>query len=158
MYTVKEEASALELKVIMYNINKGRNKNLLDACKTLRDYAEYTARVRDYAQEMEIEDAVERVITECIREDILADFLSRNRSEAKKVSIYEYDEQKHMKFVREEGYEDGLEDGLEKGRKEGEKSILRLIQKMILNGDADKVKNLLNDEELRRNMYEKYGV
>ena len=79
----------------MYNINKGKNKQLMDACKTLKDYAEYTSRVRDYAREMEIEEAVERAITECIREGILADFLKKNRAEAKKMSIYEYDEVKN---------------------------------------------------------------
>lgn len=152
LYTIKEDTPALELKVIMYNINKGRNKELLDACKTLKDYAEYTARVREYAEIMEIEEAVERTIEECIQEDILADFLNRNRNEAKKVSIYEYDEQKHMKFVREEGYEDGHKAGY----LEGEKKMFVLIKQMILNGDVDQVQNL-EDEELRKEMYEKYS-
>ena len=69
------------------------------------------------------------------------------------MSIYEYDEQKHMKFVREEGYEDGYESGI----MDGEQKMFCLIQKMIMNGDADKVKNLMDDEELRQNMYEKYN-
>ena len=43
---------------------------------------------------MSIEDAVEKVITECIEEGILAEFLKQNRSEAKKMSIYEYDEER----------------------------------------------------------------
>ena len=61
---------------------------------------------------MPIEEAVERAITECIREGILADFLSRNRTEAKKVSIYEYDEEKHLRMEREQSYADGLEQGI----------------------------------------------
>lgn len=107
-FTIKEKSPDLELKAIMYNINRGHNKKLLDTCKTLGDYAEYTARVREYAKTMETEDAVERAITECIDEGILAEFLRKNRSEAKKVSIYEYDEQQHMDFVREEGREEGI--------------------------------------------------
>lgn len=47
-----------------------------------------------------------------IKEGILADFLRKNRAEAKKVSIYEYDEQQHMDFVREEGIEEGVEKGV----------------------------------------------
>ncbi len=39
----------------------------------------------------------------CIRNGILADFLSKNRAEAIAVSIYEYDEEKHMRNVRQEG-------------------------------------------------------
>ena len=76
---------------------------------SLKDYAEYTGRVRAYAKEVPIEEAVERAITECIREGILAEFLSAHRSEAKKVSIYEYDEEKHMRMEREESYAEGIE-------------------------------------------------
>lgn len=45
-YTVREEEPAMELKVLMLNINKGYNKKLMNACKTLKDYAEYTSRIR----------------------------------------------------------------------------------------------------------------
>ena len=63
---------ALELKSVLLNINPGHNQELLDSCKTLRDYSEYTARVRRYAKQMNLEDAVERAITECIEEGIRA--------------------------------------------------------------------------------------
>lgn len=76
----------LELKLTVLNINLGHNEKLKEACKTLKDYTEYTHRVRMYAKIMPIEEAVERAITECIREGILADFLSENRSEAWKMS------------------------------------------------------------------------
>ena len=62
-------------------------------------YAEYADRVRRYVKEMPLEEAVERAITECIREGILEDFLKKNRAEAMKVSIYEYDAQKHIMNV-----------------------------------------------------------
>ena len=52
----------------------------MDACKTLADYARYTQRVRDYAEEMPLNQAVERAVTECIREGILEEFLRENRS------------------------------------------------------------------------------
>ena len=35
-------------------------------------------------------------------------FSEKNRAEAKKVSIYEYDEERHMRQTREEGMEQGL--------------------------------------------------
>ena len=94
-YNVQDKKPSLELKATMLNINSGHNKKLLNACKTLKDYSEYVARVRSYAEEMDTEDAVERAITECIREGILEEFLRKNRAEAKKVSIYEYDDEKN---------------------------------------------------------------
>ena len=102
---------ALELKAVMLNINKGHNQELMNACHTLRDYSEYVARIRTYSAEMPLTDAVEKAITECINENILRDFLLKNRAEAKAMSIYEYDEEKTLRMFREEGYEDGERNG-----------------------------------------------
>ena len=102
---------ALELKAVMLNINKGHNQELMNACHTLRDYSEYVARIRTYSAEMPLTDAVEKAITECIHENILRDFLLKNRAEAKVMSIYEYDEEKTLRMFREEGYEDGERNG-----------------------------------------------
>ena len=63
---------------------------------------------------MPLEDAVERAIKECIREGILADFLSKNKAEAKKMSIYEYDEEETMRQLREESFEEGKAEEREK--------------------------------------------
>lgn len=101
----------LELKAVMLNINKGHNQKLMNACHTLRDYSEYVARIRTYSAEMPLTDAVEKAITECIHENILRDFLLKNRAEAKAMSIYEYDEEKTLRMFREEGYEDGERNG-----------------------------------------------
>lgn len=102
---------ALELKAVMLNINKGHNQELMNACHTLRDYSEYVARIRTYSAEMPLTDAVEKAITKCIHENILRDFLLKNRAEAKAMSIYEYDEEKTLRMFREEGYEDGERNG-----------------------------------------------
>ena len=102
---------ALELKAVMLNINKGHSQELMNACHTLRDYSEYVARIRTYSAEMPLTDAVEKAITECIHENILRDFLLKNRAEAKAMSIYEYDEEKTLRMFREEGYEDGERNG-----------------------------------------------
>ena len=73
--------------------------------------------MRKYAEEESIDKAVEREITECIKEGILSEFLSKNRAEAKKMSIYEYDEEKHMRQEREASLEASIEAGIEIGIK-----------------------------------------
>ena len=50
---------------------------------------------------MPLADAVEKTITECIQENILQDFLLKNRAEAKAMSIYEYDVEKDIKKLME---------------------------------------------------------
>ncbi len=58
-----------------------------------------------------MDEAVERAITECKDERILAEFLGKYRTEAKSVSIYEYDMEKHMRQEREEHLEIGWKEG-----------------------------------------------
>ena len=68
---------------------------------------------------MEIAEAVNRAVDECIAEGVLGDFLSEHRAEAVAMSIYEYDEEKHMKAEREEHYALGLQDGIHQGLEKG---------------------------------------
>lgn len=136
-FQVPDEEICLELKAVVLNINAGHNPHLLRACKTLQDYAEYTSRVRVYAETMEITDAVGRAVTECIEEGILADFLSKNRAEAIKVSIYEYDQEEHMRQEREASREDGIKEGRKAER-------LDMIRHALEQGtDPEQIKRLL---------------
>ena len=114
----KEAETALELKVDVLNINLGHNKELMETCRTLRDYAEYVHRLRKNTEALPIADAVDKTIDECIRGDILREFLMRNRAEAKKVNIYEYNEEEHIRMEREDAFEDGMKAGLEKSREQ----------------------------------------
>lgn len=111
MYENETDEPDLELKVTMLNINAGHNKELLENCHILGEYAQYVDRVRKYATQMDLNHAVERAITECIQEGILTEFLQRNRAEVFKVSIFEYDKEKEEKKLRKAEYEHGLEDG-----------------------------------------------
>ena len=117
LYQIAEPEPMLELKVIMLNINDGNNEDLKKSCKVLKEYMQYVNRVRKYVYEyeMKLEDAVERAVTECIRENILKDFLIENRAEVIAMSIFEFDEEREMKLIREEEYQSGLEDGIKKG-------------------------------------------
>ncbi len=112
----------LELVVVQININPGYNEELVNSCKTLAEYVQYTERVRQYSQDLPLAEAVEKAVSECIEEDILADFLRKNRNEVISMSIFEYDEEKHMRTVRSEGFEDGLERGIEQGIERGEQN------------------------------------
>ena len=116
----------LELKVLMLNINFGHNQELMDKCQTLKEYSQYVDRVRKYAKRMQIEEAVERAVTECIREGILADFLSSQRAEVIAVSIFEYNEEEEMRKIRDSEYKSGKEDGIACGEAE---TIISLIRK-----------------------------
>ena len=58
----------LELRVVTLNINEAHNRELMEQCQILREYAH---KVRNYTKEMELDAAVENAVNECIQEEIL---------------------------------------------------------------------------------------
>ena len=150
MYEKEDPRAGLELEAVMLNISGKNNRKLKDACRTLKDYAIYTDKVREYAEEMELADAVERAIRECIAEDVLKDFLEKHRAEAKEMSIFEYDQEKHMRQEREEAWAAGLEEGQEQ-------MLMTLIRKKLAKGKTTGViaEELEQPEERVRKLIDK---
>ncbi|MBP3507949.1 MAG: hypothetical protein J6K43_16320 [Lachnospiraceae bacterium] len=104
-----EDNPSLELIVTQININPGFNEDLMEKCKTLKDYMIYVERVRIYQKEMSLEEAVNRAVDECIKEGILAQFLKKNKAEVINMSLFEYDEKLHEKTLLELGRETGIQ-------------------------------------------------
>ena len=109
----------LELIVTVLNINEGHNALLMEHCQTLKEYSQYVAKVRKYAAGMPLDQAVEYAVDECIKENILADFLRKNRAEVISMSIFEYDKEEEEKKLRKAEYEAGVEAGEKSGIQKG---------------------------------------
>ena len=118
-FSHREEEPELELKVVVYNINKGMNQDLLENCQTLKEYAQFVQMFRDNLRQYEKETAAKVTIDTCIQGNILSDFLKKHQAEAMAMCLYEYDEEKHMEMERREHYERGLADGIAQGEKRG---------------------------------------
>lgn len=134
-YQIPVENPALELKVIQLNINVGFNEELMKNCRTLQEYTLYVERVRKYAKEKPLSEAVNIAVQECIKEGILSDFLRRHRAEAVMSSIFEYDEEREKALIiqslkelaeeecreraHKEGYEAGQKEGFDAGKQTG---------------------------------------
>lgn len=117
----------------------------METCQTLSDYSEYADRVRTYAKVMDLRSAVERAVKECIEEGILKDFLRKNRAEAIEMSIFEYDEEKHMRQVREEG------------KREAEERTSRLFEKLLEQGRSEDLERAAKNADYRK-MFEEFGL
>lgn len=144
VFEKKQEQPALELNVIVYNINLGRNSELLAACSLLKEYAQYVDQVRTLARELPFPKAVEKAVDYCIGNGILADFLRENRAEAIAMSIFEYDEEKHMKNEREEG------------REEGREELAKVLKRLMDAGETEALERALSDREYREELYKEY--
>ena len=100
---------------------------------TLREYAQYVALVRRYKTELgSLDEAVNRAVDECIRNDVLADFLKRNRAEVVMMSIFEYNQEEEERKLRaaerQAGYASGVEQGIERGTAE---NLCRLVDNFM---------------------------
>ena len=147
LYTVRMKETQLELTAVLLNINRNHNRELMEACRDLKDYAEYVDRVRKYARELPLSEAVERAITECIREGILKEFLEKNRAEVKKMSIYEYDQEKHIRMERQDAWEDGIKEGEVRG---AEQQLSKIIKNMMKKGRSiSQIAEELGEDEKR---------
>ena len=111
---------------------------------------------------MPLKDAVERVVDECIKEGILREFLMEQKAEVVKVSIYEFDEEREMRLIREDereiGREEGIEIGEASGREEGKQTILTL-SKILLNANRiDDLKRATDDEAYLEELCREYSI
>ncbi len=118
-FLVREETPELELRVQVLNINKGFNEDLKEQCKTLGEYMQYVDKVRNYAKEMSINHAVDRAVDECIEQDVLREFLQKEKAEVKHMSLLEYDAELALEIAKESAAERGFEEGTAKGLAEG---------------------------------------
>ena len=123
------------------------NQKLKEACRTLGEYAIYTDKIRNYTETMELSEAVDRAMDECIREDVLREFLMKHRAEARAMSIFEYDQERHMQQEREAGIEKGRRIGLAEGE---EQLLRRLVQKNLSRGmSISEIAEVLDETEER---------
>ena len=138
-YECQTDDPDLELRVTVLNVNEGHNQELMEHCQTLKEYAQYVAKVRKYTSlgELSLEEAVECAVEECIKEGILAEFLIQNRAEVISMSIFEYNKDEEEKKLRKAEFEAGRETGIEEGREEGRIELLKqLIQRKLSKGKS----------------------
>lgn len=150
LYRPKEAEPMLELQVLVLNINQGNNEWLKEKCRTLSEYMQYVDRIRYYKNEvkMPLQQAVERAVEECIREGILAEFLSRDKAEAIMFSMYEHSEEEEWRKFREAEREYGIELGRELGREEGLEEGKKAKQEQLIQNLMQNVK--VSEEEARK--------
>ena len=127
-YEISSGEPALELKVLVININEGHNQKLMESCQILKEYAQYVSKVRTYKKTLSLNEAVEKAVEECIREGILREFLLANKAEVVAMSIFEYDREWEEELLRKEEFEAGREEerkNTEKERRRADSEKLR---------------------------------
>ena len=122
------ENPELELTCRVYNINFGKNRELLEKCTFLKEYMTFVDYVRQFLRESEygeLEHAIELAIDHCIGENVLREFLMKHRTEVVKVMRLDYTFDRQLMLERADSREEGREEGREE---EKEKIAVRMLQ------------------------------
>lgn len=141
-----DEETALECTAVMLNINYGFNRELMEKCQSLHDYSYFVEAVRQGIRVgKNLEEAVDDAISRSLKDGVLKDILKKNRAEVRSVVLTEYNEELHLKNVRECGYEEGYDHGRQR-------ELVELIIKKLRKGQSlDQIADALEQspEELK---------
>ena len=78
-----------------------------------------TIRTGYFVSCLEIREAVDKAVKDCIRDDILKEYLSSHKSEVVGMLLTEFDEKKYQEYLIKEAHEEGLQTGREEGLQAG---------------------------------------
>ncbi len=113
----------LELYVKVININYGKSK-VLNRSKNLNDYSYFIYKVKQYRENnLSLEDSIKEAINDCIKQNILKEFLENNASEVINMLYTEFD----INVAKEVWQEEAKEEGRQEGIKEIAKSLLDIL-------------------------------
>ena len=138
------EQPDIEVVAHMLNINYGHNKELMERCRKLKEYAQFIDIIRHYLKENKQwsnEQAISKAIDDCIQNNILRDILQKERLRVMASILSEFDEVGYKEMIRQEAYEDAYEEayeeGVEYGVEYGVKTLIEFVQDIgYSKGDA----------------------
>ena len=127
----KRNTIPLELIVKVYNINYGKNPEIMRKSETLNNYSFLIKKILQYKKIKPLEKAVRDAIEYCIEKNILKKFLMEHSSEIINMLIGEWNMDVAMAVACEEAREDGWEEGIREGREKGRKDEKLIIARNL---------------------------
>lgn len=116
------DSNFLDFKAVMLNINYGHNKELMEQCRPLKEYAIFVDMIRENLDRgMKIQQAAHKTVEKCLEKGILKDILLKEKGEIGDMITICYDEELHRKREAEYHEEIGEERGIKIGEHRGEK-------------------------------------
>ena len=153
-----DESGAFEWSATMYNLNKGKNDNLLEKCKPLAEYMDLINRINKELKVNDIKTAVNKAVQSCINDGILTDFLIAHRAEVLDMCITEFNEKSFVEGIKEEGREEGRAEGRAEGLAEGEDRVMKLLEYLLDNGLLEDLKRVREDSAYKEELFKKLGL
>lgn len=91
---------------------------------------------------LSVNEAVEAAVAYCIEHDILRSFLLKNRAEVVDLCIFEYNEELHLKTIKEESIEIG------------ENRLVELLKYLNSASRQEDINRAISDPDYRQTLYQ----
>ena len=114
-FIMQSETVNLELVVKLININYDKDSHILKSCEPLEQYSLFVDAVRRHIA-VDKEHGFENAIKECIKNNILREYLQRKSREVINMLIAEYDYATDIAVQREEAGKIAFVNGIEQGK------------------------------------------
>jgi hypothetical protein len=107
-FEVGKTKEHMELTVTVFNINPGHNEEILARSRSLKGYAYFIGKIREYVREgMTREDALRSAILYSKANDIMQDYLPAHEGEVVKMLTTEWNMDDALRVRHEEGKKEG---------------------------------------------------
>ena len=116
-FIMRPETLSLELVVKLININYDKDSRIVKRCEPLGQYSLFVDAVRRHIA-VDKEHGFENAIKECIKNDILKEYLQRKSREVINMLIAEYDYDTDIAVQREESLMLGIQQGEARGSRQ----------------------------------------
>ncbi len=109
-FIVIDDNVNLDLRIKILNINYEKKTKILNDCPTLENYSYFIYMIRQYENRgVNRDEAIKSAIEDCIKKNILKEFLSKHGSEVHNMLFAEFNMEKELKVAEEIGIEKGIE-------------------------------------------------
>ena len=116
-FIMQPETPSLELVVKLININYDKDSQILKSCEPLGQYSRFVDAVRRHIA-VDKEHGFENAIKECIKNNILKEYLQRKSREVINMLVAEYDYDTDIAVQRQESLMLGIQQGEARGSRQ----------------------------------------
>ena len=147
------EADSLELKVKVYNVNAGHNPEIMKRSGTLSEYSIFVAKVREnVGGGLETAKALEKAVKECIKDNVLKEFLEIYGSEVVNMLSMEFNLADAQKVWKKDGKEDAKEEIAENLLKDGISKKIVIKNTGLSIERVEQIAKKIKQEQKRKNL------
>ena len=137
------EPGKFEWTATMINIRADKNRDILEKCRMLKEYSTFVEEVIENNKTMNIKEAVNKSVEDCIKNNVLKEFLTIHRKEVVDMCLTEFDEIKWGELMKEEGIAEGKQNTVFSLVKKGKLTLDEAAEELGL--DVSATEKLLSE-------------